>query len=126
MSIDELYTTPCPNCGAQVPNGMHLCPNCGYQQSSVWPPQVGETPSMPVRRKTDGQVVLEFIGGFLAAAAMTTVGMFFMFAGPIVTLVLCLTMRKKNPEFANGLTAGLIVGLIGIGACFAMLAGSKL
>ena len=30
MSVDELYTDPCPNCGGQIPHGVDICPNCKW------------------------------------------------------------------------------------------------
>ena len=128
MSIDELYTKPCPNCHTEVPHGTRLCPNCGFDltQTHVWPPTIDHNvpPSTPPKNWT--QITFQVIGGFPLAAVLTFFGTIMLLAGPIISTVLFFTTRKSSPYFANGILAGLVVGLVGVGACFAMLGKSGL
>ena len=126
MSIDELFTKPCPNCHVEVPDGMAMCPNCGFdlKRTAVWPPTIDHNlpPSTPLKNWT--QITFQVVGGFPIASVLTFIGTIFLLAGPIISTVLFFTNRKSSPYFANGILAGLVVGLVGVGACFAMLGKS--
>jgi len=128
MSIDELFTKPCPNCHVEMPDGIATCTNCGFdlKQGGVWPPSIDHNVPPSTPPKDWVRITVQVLGGFVLAAILTFFGTILLLIGPLISAIIFFSTRKSSPYFANGILAGLVVGLVGVGACFAMLGKSGL
>jgi hypothetical protein len=107
----------CLNCQATLPDGAALCPNCGWDSRSPYVSPLLPKAGSPVQmayQEPGGNTVW----GVLLGSVLTWCLWWLFLAGPIISLIVYFSVRKDKPSFARGILIGILVGAIGVVACF--------